>query len=170
MSTLDPQIVVKPEMTFIGMQTAFIHALSPDANNTEMIGTLWCRFLPVADSVTNRIGNDMFGLIFQEPESSRSHKHELQYIAAVQADSQPTVPEGMVCRKIPSIRFAVFTHRGSMDAIGETVGKIYREWLPASGFQQADVDDIEHYDQRFCPESAESEMEYWIPLQESQSS
>ena len=78
-----PEIVTKPELTVIGMRAAFIHALSPDATNFEVIGPLWQRFIDRADSVPNRIGNSMYGIVYGEPEDERSHPDEPLPLQAV---------------------------------------------------------------------------------------
>jgi predicted transcriptional regulator YdeE len=52
-----PQIVDKPALTVVGLETAFIHALSADTNNVKVIGPLWDTFLHRAKDVPNRTGN-----------------------------------------------------------------------------------------------------------------
>ena len=73
---------------------AFSHALSPDANNLQVIGSLWCIFLDRADVVPNRIGDAMFGIIFGRPEHERAHPQELHDIAAVPVNSTAEIPDG----------------------------------------------------------------------------
>ena len=58
----------------------------------------------------------------------------------------------------------MFTHRGPITEIGATVGYAYREWLPKSGYEHAGTCDVELYDERFCADGPDSEMEYWIPV------
>jgi AraC family transcriptional regulator len=106
----------------------------------------------------------MFGIIYSRPESVRSHPHELQYIAGVQAAPSTTVPQGMDLRTIPAGTFAVFFHRGPIQKIGETCREIYRVWLPQTSWQHADIADVELYDERFECEGEKSEMEYWISV------
>jgi AraC family transcriptional regulator len=65
---------------------------------------------------------------------------------------------------LPGGLFAVFVHRGPIHRIAETVGAIYREWLPGSGYEHAGVADVEVYDERFSCDSEDSEMEYWISI------
>jgi AraC family transcriptional regulator len=70
----------------------------------------------------------------------------------------------MVERTIPIGTFAVFTHRGPIEAIRETVQEIYRVWLPQSAFRHAEIADVELYDDRFHCDRDDSEMEYWISV------
>jgi AraC family transcriptional regulator len=159
-----PQILEKPEITFVGVEASFLHALSPETNNFKVIPPLWEKLDQRAGEITGRIGKAMFGIIYSRPEAERSHPHELQYIAAVQADKQATVPEGMVARTVPAGKFAVFLHRGPIQKIGETCFEIYRVWLPQSAWQHSGIADVEVYDERFNCEGEESVMEYWISV------
>lgn len=159
-----PRIGEKPELKVVGYEAAFIHALSPEATNLQVIGLLWDRFIGRAARIPNRIGDAMFGVIYGRPETERTHPHELQYIAAVPVSATDEVPEGMVAWIVPAGTFAVFIHRGPIRTIGETVSAIYRDWLPQSAYQHAETADIELYDHRFCPDGADSEMEYWISV------
>jgi len=161
---LHPKITEKPEFSVIGCRQAFIHALSPDANNLAVIGSLWCKFLARADQVPNRIGDEMFGIIYDRPESERAHPHELQYIAAVRVSSTAEIPDGMAAWTVPGGMFAVFTHRGRIENIGATVHEIHRVWLPSSQYEHAEMAEVEVYDHRFCPDREDSEMEYWVPI------
>ncbi len=159
-----PQIIDKSELIFVGHESSFIHALSADANNLHVIGSLWDRFLHPARQVPHRDGNAMFGVITGRPESERKHPDELQYMAAVAVHSTIDIPAGMKSRTIPASTFAVFSHKGPMTNIGDTVGEIYRNWLPQSDYVHSEIGDIELYDHRFNSTSGDSEMEYWISI------
>jgi predicted transcriptional regulator YdeE len=158
-----PKIIEKPALLVVGLEAAFIHALSPDATNFKVIGPLWEQFLRRAE-VPNRIGQEMFGVIYGRPATERKHPDELQYIAAVQVSSTAEVPQGMVSRTVPAGLFAVFIHRGPIKKIGDTCREIYRVWLPQSAYEHAGIADVELYDRRFCPDGEDSEMEYWISV------
>jgi AraC family transcriptional regulator len=161
---LTPQIVDKPELVVVGLEAPFISVLSPDANNFSVIGRLWEQFGHQAGKVPNRIGHDMFGLCFDRPAVERRHPHEMQYLAGVRAGSLADIPKGMTAHTVPAGTFAVFTHRGPIRNFGDTVAEIYRVWLPQSGYRHAGVADVELYDDRFCVDGDDSEMEYWIPV------
>ena len=161
---LQPIIVEKPELKFVGVEAPFIHALSPDANNLEVIGKLWERFLHDSRKVGNRFGSEMYGVLYGRPVHERKHADELQYIASVRVSAIEEIPEGMVARTIPSAAFAIFVHKGPIANIAQTGHAVYRVWLPQSDYKHADLPDVEMYDQRFHIESDASEMEYWIPV------
>ncbi len=166
---LQIQIIEKPELKVIGLEAAFIHALSPDATNFQVIGPLWEEFIPRANQIQNRTGDGMVGVIDGRPTAERSHPDELQYLAAVPVTSLAEIPEGMVARTIPEGTFAVFTHRGPITSIGNTVLEIYRVWLPQSDFQHAEIADVEIYDHRFHGDRDDSVMEYWISVRKRDS-
>jgi AraC family transcriptional regulator len=161
---LQPQIVEKPALTVVGLEAAFISALSPDATNFKVIGPLWDKFVHRAGEVAGRSGHDMLGVIYGRPAKERSHPHELQYIAAVPVSETGSVPDGMVSRTIPTGTFAVFTHRGPIQTIGDTCSEIHRVWLPQSNWQDAQIAEIELYDHRFCGGGDDSEMEIWVSV------
>jgi AraC family transcriptional regulator len=161
---LVPQILQKPVMTIVGLETPFIHGLSPETNNFKVIPPLWDAFCKRMEEVPGRIGHASYGIIYSRPEEQRSHPHELQYIAGAQVRSGTAVPDGMVSRTIPAGTFAVFLHRGPIQKIGETCYEIYRVWLPQSKWQHADIADVEVYDEQFDCEGENSELEYWISV------
>lgn len=163
---LEPQILEKPALNVIGLEAPFITALAAEATNFQVIGPLWQKFFPSVGQIENRIGKEMVGLMYSKPATERSHPHELQYIAAVRVESLEKIPKGMVGRSIPAGQFAVFMHRGPIAKIGDTCREIYQVWLPKSGFFHSDIADIEIYDHRFCPDSDDSIMEYWISVRQ----
>ena len=165
---LQPSILEKPALAVIGMEASFLHALSPEGNNLEVIGELWTRFTQQVHRVPNRIGREMYGIIYERPKAKKSHSDELQYIAAVAVTSASDIAEGMVSFEVPAGTFAVFVHRGPIHQIGATMHAIYRDWLPQSGYRHAGTADVEVYDHRFCVAGEESEMEYWIPITDRQ--
>jgi AraC family transcriptional regulator len=161
---LQPQIVEKPALTVVGLETPFIHVLSPQATNAEVIGPLWGKFMQRAKDVPNRVGHEMFGVIYGRPEARRAHPDELQYLAGVAVSSAAELPGGMVAHTVPPGTFAVFTHRGPIKTIVGTIEQIYRVWLSQSAYQHAQIADVELYDRRFCVDGEDSEMEYWISV------
>jgi AraC family transcriptional regulator len=161
---LTPQIIEKPALTVIGLEAAFIHALSQQSTGATVIPTLWDKFGHRAGEVQGRSGDAMYGIIYGKPEAERSHPDELQYIAAVAVDSQRAIPEGMVRHTVPAGTFAVFLHRGPITNIAQTCREIYRVWLPQSPWQHAGIADVELYDHRFKCEGEASEMEYWLSV------
>lgn len=161
---IQAEIVEKPSLLVVGREAAFIHALSPDANNLEVIGKLWNKFVHQAREIPHRVGSEMYGIIYALPPSQRSHPDQLQYIAAVAVSGADDLASDLTSRDIPAATYAVATHRGPVAGIGETVGQLYR-WLSESPYQHSGIVDVELYDHRFNPTAEDSVMEYWVSVQ-----
>lgn len=159
---LEPVIVPKPELTVVGLQATFKHALSAEPTNFKVIPPLWDRLFQRVDEIKNRSDHDMYGVLWSEPQ--RNHPDEMEYLAGVAVGDIANVPDGMAAHTVPAGMFAVFTHRGPIQNIGATMREIYRVWLPSSKYRHAGMGDVEVYDHRFCADGAESEMEYWISI------
>lgn len=158
------EVLSKPAMSFVGLHSAFIHALSPEANGPTVLGPLWQQFIQRIGDIPDRVGEETYGLVYGLPLADRAHADQLEYIAAAQVRDGAEVPDGMIRYSTPAAKFAVFVHKGPISQISDTIEYAYRSWLPESGFEHAGVADVELYDDRFCPDGAEAEMEYWIPV------
>ncbi len=161
---IEPQIVPMESFYVVGMEARFIGALSPEANNFDVIPPLWDRFINRMGQVEGRSDEATYGLVITRPERERSHPDELLYVAGVAVHGVASLPEGMVCHKVPASTFAVFTHRGPISKLTETVRMAVDVWLPSSGYRWNGLE-VERYDHRFSFESPqESEMETWMGI------
>ena len=161
---IEPEIVQKGALTIVGMEASFISALSPDANNFELVPALWYRFINRLDEVESRTDEACYGLIITRPERERSHPDELLYVAGAAVRGVASIAEGMVRHEVPASMFAVITHLGPIADLVETIRCAMEEWLPRSGYRW-NVLEVERYDHRFSIESPEaSEMEIWIGI------
>ena len=159
---IEPEIVQKEAFTVVGMETSFIGALSPDANNFELVPALWHRFINRLDEVESRTDEACYGLIITRPERERSHPDELLYVAGTAVRGVASLPEGMVRHEVPASTFAVITHHGPIADLPETIHCAMEESLLGSGYRW-NLLEVEWYDHRFSIESPEeSEMEIWI--------
>lgn len=87
---------------------------------------------------------------------------EFDYYIAVATD-QP-VPEGMTEYQIPGGTWAIFECIGPMpQAIQELQKRIVTEWLPTSGYEYADLPDIEVYSEG-DQQSPSYRSEVWLPI------
>ena len=68
-------------------------------------------------------------------------------------------------KRLPAGRYAVTMHKGSRDTIGDTVYALYRDWLPNSEEELAELPCIFCY-YNFDHEVAETELltECWLLL------
>lgn len=164
---LIPEIVTLPPRTFAGLETRFTSALSPESNNMDVIPRLWGTFFPRMGELPALVPGHAFGLSDcpEQRELTDLGPEELLYLAAVEVPKAyaPKPPFTVWCT--PGGTYARFTHRGPIEAFSATMGFIYGRWLPESGHQRGPGPDIEHYDERFCPEnSAKSELDVYVPL------
>lgn len=76
-------------------------------------------------------------------------------------------PDGLVEWAINPHAYAVFSHRGLAENLGETVASIFDAWLPGSGYQLAEDFYFELYDDHFQPGSADSVIFIFVPVVEA---
>lgn len=104
---------------------------------------------PVATSQT-------YGISLADPRECEPEQYRFDICGSVAAPVPPN-PQGVVNKVIPGGRCAVVEHKGSTDAIGDTLRWIYSEWLPSSGEELRDYPFYFHYVKRM-PAVAEHEQ------------
>jgi AraC family transcriptional regulator len=162
---MEPVIKMLGEIRLVGPGANFISILSKDADNFVVIPELWDRLSARVGEIGNRVGHDSYGICDAiGNESERRHADEFFYMAGVVVDSVDDPPHGFMGRIVPPATYAVFTHRGPLDSLGETYRAIYGAWLPESGKTRAGGPDLELYDERFDPTSPASELDILIPI------
>ena len=60
----------------------------------------------------------------------------------------------------------LFLYNGLSAYLEQTVKMIFRDWLPSSGYQQAENFYFEYYDDRFHPGSPESVIFLYLPVRQ----
>lgn len=161
---LQPQLVDRPQLHLVGLGAKFISVLSPRANNAQVIPALWHQFINRNTEIPYRDGPAAYGLVECLPKAERSDEMEMFYIAAAPVTTIDALPTGMISRTLPAGRWAVFTHRGSLETLGQTMRFIHREWMPESGLQAREGPELEYYGPKFNPQSADSELEILLPV------
>ena len=90
-------------------------------------------------------------------------KEQLSYMIAIEYDEN-SAETGFDTRVIPSANWAVFTSVGPMpQAIVNVFSRIYQEWFPATGFQQANAPILEVY-LPGNPSAQDYKCEVWVPI------
>jgi AraC family transcriptional regulator len=155
---MQPKFEAFNERRVLGVGGKFISVLSPERNNHIVIPKLWDEFINRKQEVKDQQGDYTIGLIAAIiPPEVKSHPFELFYMACVEVQDVNNI--------IPAGNYAVFTHRGPIARIGETMKYIYQTWLPQSGKKLRKAAELEFYDKRFNPISETSEMEVCIPIE-----
>ncbi len=133
-------------------------------NDAGEIPLLWRKFYQRLQDVPQPVApGAAMGVC--EPIPLMTSESEVSYLACVEVAGDAPVPEGMIARTLKAQHYAVFTHQGSTDDLGETYQYIFGTYFPRSGRRLADAPDFELYDQRFRPEDPDSEMDIYIPIE-----
>jgi AraC family transcriptional regulator len=154
--TMEPSIVRKAAFTVVGME-------EHGRNENNELPALWQSFIPRMCEIRGRVNpHESFGLCIGDMDYKQTGV--FRYVAGQQVTDAAAVPDGMLAVTVPEATYAVFTHRGTLETLGQTYDYIYGTWLPTSGREVADTPDFELYDDRFDATSPSSEMDIYIPL------
>jgi predicted aldo/keto reductase-like oxidoreductase/predicted transcriptional regulator YdeE len=154
-----PVFVDKEEFQIIGIEDIG----KRESRNTAAI---WAKFQQEITAVSSRDSSHGLGIRIVTEELQK--KGEECYIVSNEVSSTDIVPEGMISETIPAQKYAVFTHLGRLNNIGETYSYIYGDWVQNNTrYERVPfVAEFEWYDQRFNVNSDVSELDLYIPVQE----
>ena len=153
---MEPKIVTKPAFHVVGMQYV-------GKNENNEIPEMWGEFVPRIDEPERIKPQVSYGLCDSSIEGLEDGVFE--YVAGVEVSGPDVVvPEGMVLRSVPERKYAVFTHYGTLDTLGETYQNIYNTWLPQSGLEVGNEFDMEVYDEDFIPDSPDSKLYIYVAV------
>jgi len=155
--SMEPIIKEKDSFMVVGMKDNFTHETSGN------IPQLWDKFVPHIETIPNKTGNHYFGVCEGDPNNINAEN--FTYMACVEVNNLNTIPDGMEGQIIEKQTYAVFTHKGSLDKLGETCNYIWGVWLPKSGHKYGAID-FELYDERFDPDKRTGEMDIYVPILE----
>lgn len=136
---------------------------SYEPNKTQGISQLWEQFMPQSGKIAKRVGMEAYGI-------SQCQGDRFDYVAGVQVEDGAPVPEGMTDITVNDGHFAVFTHRGPISKIGETMKYIWSTWMPSSEYEYTGAPEFELYDNRFKFMAHDSEFDIYIPVRSKVSS
>jgi predicted transcriptional regulator YdeE len=125
----------------------------------SQIPTQWGRFAPQMGSIPGQVGTASYGVCWNYKPGSG-----FDYLAGVEVNGSAPLPAELSQVRIPPGRYAVFTHRGHVSTIPQTLDAIWTKWLPNSGHQAVDAPCFERYDERFDPQSGMGGFEIWVAL------
>jgi AraC family transcriptional regulator len=149
-------IIMKPRIILKGPRTltGFARDMTQGENiRLGLIGFVQKEFEKEAERVPGRVGADLHYAAYDyKPEDIAKDDDEIAYTYyyCVESDSQP--PEGMVRKEIPCAKYAEFVWDPKANTLnGEAIGMhvydyIDGVWLPASGFELAELPDYEVHD------------------------
>lgn len=128
-------------------------------SNAGSIPNLWQRFAPYIGSVPNAAPGPAYGVKFNSDERG------FEYLAGVEVSATDGLPKEFRTIHIPACTYAVFTHRGHISTIRETMSAIWNDYLPKSGLKPADTPEFESYGRLFDPATGNGEVDVFIPIE-----
>lgn len=155
--TMEPKIVTRPAFKTVGLSYV-------GKNQNGEIPQMWSVFNQRMGEIKASSEEEYFGLCFSEPKGAK--EGEFEYVSAALVADAKDIPDGMVYREVPELKYAVFTHHGKLDKLGETYGYIYNTWLPQSGYKlHPSKFDMEVYDEDFAQGKDESKFYIYVAIQ-----
>ncbi|MFG6378637.1 MAG: AraC family transcriptional regulator [Lachnospiraceae bacterium] len=157
---MEPRFVEKDEFVLVGSRKY-------TGNGFQVIGEAWEELKSNWHKIKRTNPNTMYGF---EDYSEDFQKEPLQfyYMAAVEAESNTDIPDGMCMKRIPKAYYAVFTVNGNNanGEIGKAFRYIYDVWLPSSEYYLSHevCADFEYYDERWDCQSSSAQMDLYIPV------
>jgi AraC family transcriptional regulator len=139
---MEPKIIDLPAFNVAGL---CYHG----RNQNQEIAAMWGQFNQRAPELLPQTvpHTDAYGICLMTEGLPDGH---FEYVAGLEVRDEAQVPEGMVLRKVPAHKYAVFAHRGAMDGLRETYAHIYQDWMPQSGLEIATpAMDMEVYTEEF---------------------
>ncbi|MBE7638683.1 helix-turn-helix domain-containing protein [Sneathiella sp. P13V-1] len=154
------ELKTKPELKLKGHMAYFNGHGMEGANNFEVIPNLWDGLNRETMAQDHNVAT-WYGYIF---DSDQREKGQLLYLAGYDAKDGDLEISNVVEESVPEQLYAVLPHYGPLEKLGESLDAFYGEWLPSSGYKMSASFNIEVYDQRFDPTSANSYFETWVPV------
>jgi predicted transcriptional regulator YdeE/DNA-binding transcriptional MerR regulator len=155
---MQPQIVNRPAFKAVGLSYV-------GKNEHGEISQMWGRFNQISHAIKSINDREAFGLCFSTVEGP-SQPGEFEYVACFEVADDEDVPTSMVYRQVPAYKYAVFTHHGKLDTLGETYHFIYNTGLAQAGLKpHPDKFDMEVYDEDFKLGSDESRFYIYVAVE-----
>ncbi|MCI3920804.1 AraC family transcriptional regulator [Paenibacillus sp. TRM 82003] len=157
---MDYRIVQREAFTAVGKS---IRTTNVEGQNSTEIPKFWRD--THADGTEEKLAGmakrqEMLGICYDPEPNGEVFK----YAIAVETDAAVDAADGFASIPIPAATWAVFTSVGPMPgAIQEVWNRIYQEWFPATGYEQAEAPDFELYP----PGDAYADdyrCEIWVPI------
>lgn len=153
MEALDFRIESKEAFRIVGISCPLSRELEENFRN---IPRRWDQAL--ADGTLARL----LEFMNQKPEGllgvSVHHGPEWKYFIAVSSDNCENILEEY---DIPPATWAVFSGKGTNISLQDLERRVITEWLPASGYECAEIPDIEVY---IKADPNDAVYEYWLPV------
>ena len=161
-----PDIIKRPALTLVGYPARIPSPFLIDGSYCHLLEQSWTQLFSNLPRLPGHIANTMMGITISD--SGNFDEPELNYMAAVAFAgnaSLPTLQPGMVTHALPAQQIARFSVASvDIDTVGKTMDYIYGYWLPDSGYQRAQGDDYELFEDVVDMDFTDIRSAYVIPL------
>jgi len=160
--TLNPTFVERDTEQVIGL------AASYGDYHRYKIELLWKSFLKRTHEIKEPKPGVALGIYLAEhPQIKKSPDDTYIYVAGLPVFGPTTIPTGMVSITIPKGQYAVFTHKGNLDTVIDSIDYIWGTWIPKNleHYQHVNGPDFELYDSRFDLSNRFGEIDQYVPVQ-----
>jgi AraC family transcriptional regulator len=129
-------------------------------------GDLWSSFMPKKKLIPHVVGIEMYSIKIYEKDFYKNFdaNRTFEMWASVEVSEIGDLPEGIEVLELPGGLYSVFSYKGGPEGAPEAFGYIFREWLPASGYQLDDRPHFEILGEKYRRDDVESEEEICIPI------
>ena len=148
----EPKIVSREKFKVVGK-------LYRGDNTNQEIPKLWQEYGPQMGSIPHVVNRHIsYGVMDHFDEQTKV----FDYLAGQEVSRVEQLPEGLASWEIPAMTYAVVTC--TLPTLMQAFDFLYKDWLPASGYERAPGAEFELYDERFDPQRPHSAMELYIPV------
>lgn len=160
--TVQPVIKEISDTKIIG-----IRGKSTVMNN--VIPKMWNDFNPQIPQIESRtLQLRGYGICEVDPDYNMyefNEDTEFNEIVGVEVENYDKIPPGMAAKTLSGGKYAIFTHKGSVELLRMTYQYIWGTWIICSKCEIDLRDDFEFYDERFLgPNNDKSEFDIYIPV------
>lgn len=156
---MEPKTEFLSQRIILGLRADFATQEEMDKNGVAIIMALWARFNERRGEIHTQMGPDSYGVIV-----SSGNQGGMGYLAGIETSDPKAVPAEMTTIPVPEGNYAVFTHRGPLSKIRETMAAIYGGWVPRNKAMMRNAPHLEIYGERFDADSEDSEFEVCVPV------
>ena len=154
----EPRIETRPAMRIAGLMDR--HEMTMGAS----IPAQWQRFNDYCGNVPGEVPGVTYGLCgeFFVDEGV------FEYMSGMEVSETAELPREFKLITVPAQRYARLAHRGHITTIRSTIGAVFEEWLPRSGYRQkrAPWSFVEYYGPDFNGSTGLGTVEIWIALED----
>lgn len=160
--TVQPEIKEIPDIKIVGMR-------GKATINSNIIPKMWQEFNPRISEIQNRTPQIRGYGICEVDQNYNMHEFnedtEFNEIVGIEVENHYKIPTGMVAKTLAGGKYAVFTHRGSIESLRMTYQYIWGTWIICSKYEIDLRDDFEYYDEKFLgPNNDLSQFYIYIPI------